>query len=115
MQVFSYWLSLRTGVNGLLNDGLSVHMAEFELQDGLKMGYYFDSMNYDVFGYSDDRTDSVVLEDTCYHVSPAPYLLDIDLIAASAVQPVVCVDSVNVGHDITGKSLLYCNLSLARL
>ena len=65
------------------------------------MGAYFDSMAYDVFGYSDEKHDSVILENTCYHVSPSPYLLDVDFIAANSVQPVVCVDSINEGVDIT--------------
>lgn len=65
------------------------------------MGVYYDSINYDAFGNSDDRSDSAVLVDTCYHIAPAPYLLDRDLISAHAVQPVVCVDSINEGSDIT--------------
>lgn len=88
-------------MNGLLQNGLSVHVAWFELESNMQMGAYYDSMNYDVFGNTDDRSDSVVLVDTCYHIAPAPYLLDRDLISANAVQPVVCVDSINVGSDIT--------------
>jgi len=76
-------------------------MAWFELQHNTQMGSWYDSMNYDVFGSTDDRGDSAVVVDTCYHISPTPYLLDRDLICANAVQPVVCVDSINEGTDIT--------------
>jgi hypothetical protein len=58
-------------------------------------------MNFDVFGATSDKSDSVILENSCYHVSPPPYMLDLDFISANAVQPVVCVGSVNVGSDIT--------------
>ena len=76
-------------------------MAWFELDSSMQMGAYYDSMNYDAFGHTDDRSDSVVIVDTCYHISPAPFLMDRDLISAHAVQPVVCVDSINEGSDIT--------------
>lgn len=99
--MYSYWLSYRTGVNGELSDGLSIHMVWFELEEGMNMGAYYDSLNYDVFGYSDDKADSELLANSCYHVSPTPYILDRDLISANAVQPVICVDSINKGSDIT--------------
>ncbi len=59
------------------------------------------SMNFDAFGGTTGRCDTIVLSNSCYHVSPPPYMLDIDFIAANAVQPVVCVGSVNPGSDVT--------------
>jgi hypothetical protein len=99
--VYSYWISYRTGVDGNLADGVSIHLVWYELEKGMNMGAYYDSLNYDAFGYSDDRKDSEVIVNSCYHVSPTPYILDRDLISANAVQPVVCVDSVNKGSDVT--------------
>lgn len=99
--VYSYWLSYRTGVDGFLSEGLSVHVAWFELQKSTMTGAWFDSMNYDAFGYSDNKADSVVIAKTCYHISPAGYLSDRDIVAANMVQPIVCVESIDKGKSIT--------------
>lgn len=99
-RVYSYWFSYRSGVDGLAESGLSVHLAWFEF--GGLFGASYDSMNYDAFGDTGDSTfDSFVLEGTCYIVDPASYLVDRDAVSADAVRPKVCVDSINTGSDVT--------------
>merc|ERR1712038_1102807 len=59
------------------------------------------SLNYDAFGDTFTREDSFVTVGTCYVVNPSSYMKDIDFEAAIAIQPVVCVDSIDEGKDIT--------------
>ena len=40
-------------------------------------------------------------ENTCYHVSPSSYMKDTDIIAAEAIQPVICVESIDVSKSVT--------------
>lgn len=96
-RVYSYWLSYRVGNDAV--KGLSVHVSWFDL--GGIFGATYDSMNYDAFGNTDSTADSFVVEDTCYHISPAPYVKDRDILSVDAVQPVVCVDAINSGSDVT--------------
>lgn len=96
--MYSYWLSYRTG-NQFSEKGLSIHMTYFELGDS-KFGAWHKRMNYDANGYSDEKWDSFVTEGSCYHMTPPGYLLDRDIVFASEVQPVVCVDAINVGTSI---------------
>ncbi len=98
-QVYSYWLSYRTG-NDYSTNGLSLHMTYFELGDST-FGAWHDSMNYDATGFTDNKADSFVSVGSCYHMSPPGYLLDRDVVSASAVQPVVCVDQLDTGSSIT--------------
>ena len=64
------------------------------------MGAWFDSMNYDAIGYSDNKADSVVKPNSCYHIHPSGYLADRSIVAAYAVQPVVCVKSIDKGKSL---------------
>ena len=75
-------------------------MAYFELGDST-FGAWHDSMNYDATGFTDNKADSFVLVGSCYHMSPPGYLLDLDVVSASAVQPFVCVDELDAGSSIT--------------
>lgn len=100
-QYFSTWLSYRgSGVDGKASGGLSVHLTWFG-DFGQEFGSSYDSMNYDAFGDSTLMIDSFVLPGTCYVIAPSIKVLDFDYLAADAIQPVVCVDSINVGSDIT--------------
>ncbi len=65
------------------------------------MGAWHDSMNFDASGFSDNKADSFVTVGKCYHMSPPGFILDRDVVSASAVQPVVCVNSINMGNSIT--------------
>lgn len=96
-RVYSYWLSYRVGNDAV--KGLSVHVSWFDL--GGIFGASYDSMNYDAFGNTDTTLDSFVAEETCYYISPAPYVRDRDILSAEAIQPVVCVDAINSGSDVT--------------
>jgi len=98
-RVYSYWFSYRSGVDGAAENGLSVHLTWFDL--GGLFGASYDSMNYDAFGDTDTTDDSFVLEGTCYSVDPAAYLMDRDIVSVDAVRPLICVDSINVGSDVT--------------
>jgi hypothetical protein len=99
--VYSYWFSYRgTGYNGAAANGLSVHLSWFNT--GGIFGASYDSHNYDAFGDTFGTTsDSFVVDKTCYHVFPSAYMKDRDLAAVMQVQPVVCVDSIDVGNSIT--------------
>jgi len=97
---FSYWLSYRTGVEGNAAKGLSIHLTWLSNFGG-PFGASYDSLNYDAHGNTDTVFDSFVLEGTCYHISPASKMKDYDSIASNAIQPVVCVDDINIGSDIT--------------
>lgn len=99
-QVYSYWLSYRTGVNDFLSGGLSIHVAWTELTKPSMMGAWYDSMNYDAIGYTDNKADSVVQPNSCYHIHPSGYLSDRNIVAAYDVQPVVCVGRLNKGTSI---------------
>mmetsp|Transcript_11930 Transcript_11930/g.24564 ORF Transcript_11930/g.24564 Transcript_11930/m.24564 type:complete len:263 (-) Transcript_11930:171-959(-) len=101
-QAFSYWLSYRgTGNDGLAAGGLSIHVSHFQVCDGM-FGSSYDSTNYDAFGNTaDDTTDSFVVPGTCYVVAPSVETMDIDFGAVDQVQPIVCVDGLNQGSDIT--------------
>ena len=97
--LYSYWFSYKIGVDGKAANGLTVHLSWFDL--GGYFGASYDSINFDAFGDTDTTDDSFVLENTCYHLSPPLYLKDRAYEAALQVQPVVCVDSVDVGNSIT--------------
>ena len=99
--VYSYWLSYRgTGYNGAAANGLSVHLSWFNT--GGIFGASYDSLNYDAFGDTFDSTsDSFILDNSCYYIFPSAYMKDRDYDAAMQVQPVVCVDSIDVGNSIT--------------
>ena len=97
--VYSYWISYRSGVDGDASGGISIHLSWFEMY-GL-VGSYYDSMMYDAFGHTSSKLDSFVLENSCYHISPASYMRDEDFDSVEMVQPVVCVDNINVGSDVT--------------
>ncbi len=58
-------------------------------------------MNFDAFGSSDDKSDSVVTANSCYVITPPPYMIDVDFIAANAVRPIICVGSVDIGSEIS--------------
>ena len=96
---FSYWLSYRTGVDGDASGGLSVHVGWFNL--GGTFGANFDSLNYDAHGDTESVLDSFVLPGTCYIVEPPVKLLEVNPFFAKQVIPQVCVDSLNVGSDVT--------------
>mmetsp|Transcript_18375 Transcript_18375/g.22495 ORF Transcript_18375/g.22495 Transcript_18375/m.22495 type:complete len:983 (-) Transcript_18375:152-3100(-) len=97
--VYSYWLSYRSGVDGIAQ-GLSVHLAWFELYDSM-FGAYYDSMFYYSNQWNDIKLDAIVKVGKCFHVSPASYLKDRDLLAVNSVQPVVCVESLDEGSSLT--------------
>lgn len=97
--LFSYWISYRSGVDGLASEGVQIHFTMFELFG--QFGSYFDSMIYDAYGDTDDKLDSFVVKDSCYRISPTAYMKDRDIISAEAVQPVICVDNINPGNDVT--------------
>ena len=96
--VFSYWLSYRSGVDDQAR-GISVHLTFFELYDS-KMGAYYDSLFYYAKGFSESKAEAVVRNGKCYHISPSSYLKDRVLLAAEAVQPVVCVNDFSVGSNV---------------
>ena len=96
--VYSYWLSYRSGVDGHAK-GLSIHLTMFELYSSY-FGAYYDSLNYYANGSIDSKYHSVVENGNCYHVYPASFIKDQDLLAAEAVQPLVCVNKSNLGSDI---------------
>lgn len=96
-KVFSFWFSYRSDPD--TRDGLSIHLSWFIL--GGHFGTYYDSLNFDAYGDTLTREDSFVVVNTCYVVNPSSYMKDIDFDAAIAIQPVVCVDSIDEGKDIT--------------
>jgi hypothetical protein len=97
---YSYWLSYRgVGVNGLAAGGLSVHFSWFAL--GEPYGASYDSMNYDAYGDTNTTLDSFVTPGTCYLVTPNGLMMDVDPASGFEIQPIVCVDSVNQGSNIT--------------
>ena len=97
-RLYSYWLSYKTGVDGVAQNGLTVHLSWFDV--GGYFGASYDSLNFDAYGDTDTTQDSFVTENTCFHLSPPGYLKDKALVAADLVQPVACVDSVNPGTNI---------------
>ncbi len=97
--LYSYWISYRSGVNGDASDGVSIHLAWFELY-GL-VGCYYDSLLYDTYAHTESKFDSFLGKDSCYHVSPSIYMKDRDFTSAQAVQPIVCVDDINPGSNVT--------------
>ena len=99
-EIYSYWLSYRTGNDGLAANGLSVHLSWFDVYGGF-FGASYDSMNFDAFGDTDTTFDSFVVENTCYHLAPPGYLKDNAFVAGWLVQPVVCVNSIDVGSSIS--------------
>mmetsp|Transcript_15971 Transcript_15971/g.19504 ORF Transcript_15971/g.19504 Transcript_15971/m.19504 type:complete len:936 (-) Transcript_15971:113-2920(-) len=98
--VYSYWISYRSGVDGDASNGITIHLAWFELYDSL-FGAYFDSMIYDAFGDTSSKLDSFVVDGTCYHISPPAYLKDLDFVSAESLHPVVCVDDITPGSKAT--------------
>ena len=99
--LYSYWLSYRgTGYDGAAANGLSVHLTWFYL-DGSNYGSQYDSLNYDAFGDTETTNDSFVENGSCYHIFPSAYMTDRAEDNVNAVQPVVCVDSIDVGNKIT--------------
>lgn len=97
--MYSYWLSYRSGVNGLAAIGLSVHLSWFSL--GGIFGAYYDSLSYDANGDTDSRFDSFVLPGTCYIIEPPLNLIEVDSLSAEQILPKVCVDHLNKESDIT--------------
>lgn len=99
--VYSYWLSYRGhGNDGLAAGGLSIHTSHFQLR-GL-FAATFNSMRIDAMGDTfNNMADSFVTPDTCYVVSPPALFMDLSPAAATAVQPIVCVDAVDKGKNIT--------------
>ena len=97
--VFSYWISYRSGVDGDASNGISIHLAWFELY-GLS-GSYHDSIRYDSMGHTETKFDSFVKENSCYQVSPLGFIRDRDYVSAEAVQPVICVGDINPGDAAT--------------
>ena len=95
--VYSYWVSYR-GENQRAAGGLSVHLVWYML--GGDFGMTYDSLNYDVYGGSDGMDDSFVTVGTCYHISPAAYMLDRTLQGVNEVQPVICADSIDFGKSM---------------
>ena len=95
---FSYWFSYRSGIRPAA-EGLSIHLGIFIL--GGPLGASYDSISYDAKGNTPSRWDSFVRKDTCYHVSPSSFMKDLDFLAAEAIQPVVCVESVDIRNSIT--------------
>ena len=88
---------------GFAAKGLSVHLTYFYSQRE-PFGAEYDSQNYDAFGDTTDvdgRRDSFVEVGTCYHIFPSAYMKDIDITSVTEVQPVVCVDSIDLGTSIT--------------
>ena len=98
-RLYSYWLSYRSGVDGLAAKGLSMHLTWFDL--GGHFGASYDSLSFDAFGNTATRMDSFAIENTCYHLNPPAFLKDQALVPSEKVQPVVCIDSVNEGSSIT--------------
>ena len=98
-RLYSYWLSYKTGVDGIAQNGVTAHLSWFDV--GNHFGASYDSLNFDAFGNSDTTEDSFVIENTCFHLAPPGYLKDRALIAGYLIQPVVCVDSVDPGISIT--------------
>ncbi len=96
--VFSYWLSYRSGVDGVA-PGILVHLSIFEIYNST-FGAYYDSLLYYAKGKSEERGDAAIRKGNCYHIAPASYIKDQNLLAAEAVQPVVCVDDINVGSSV---------------
>jgi hypothetical protein len=99
--VYSYWLSYRgTGYDGAAAGGLSVHLSWYRL--GGIFGATYDSQNYDAIGNTRDTTsDSFVTNNSCYYIFPGGFMKDKDYISSIQVQPVVCVNSIDVGNSIT--------------
>jgi len=99
--VYSYWLSYRgAGYNGAAASGLSVHLSWFRL--GGIFGAEYNSQNYDAIGNTRATTsDSFVTNDSCYYIFPGGFMKDKDYVSSIQVQPVVCVNSIDVGNSIT--------------
>lgn len=97
--VYSYWISYRAGVDGDMAEGVSVHLAWFELF-GL-FGAYYDSILIDAIGDTESKFDAFIRNNSCYHLSPSAYLKDRDFASSEAVQPVICVNNVDPGSEIT--------------
>jgi hypothetical protein len=97
-QVYSYWLSYRAGY-GESRVGLSIHVARFYMFG--QFGAQFESINFDAFGNTTGTEDSFVLPNTCYHIQPPGLLMDIDPSSVEQIQPIVCVDNIDVGNSIT--------------
>ena len=95
---YSIWLSYRSGVDGLASGGLGVHAARITL--GGLFGGRYRAYSYDAHGSTESVFDSFVLPDTCYVIEPPLLIPEIDF-PAKQVVPQVCVDSLNVGTDIT--------------
>jgi hypothetical protein len=95
---YSYWLSYRTGYRESRN-GISMHVTRLNL--GGLYGAQFDSLNFDAHGNTTTTADSFVLPGTCYLMQPPGLLMDIDPSSVEQVQPLVCVDSIDVGNSIT--------------
>lgn len=98
-RTYSYWLSYRSGNDGLAAIGLSAHIAWFTVS-GI-MGASFDSWNFDAFGNTPSTFDSFILPGTCYILAPPYNIMQVDIGVASLIQPIVCVDSINEEVDIT--------------
>lgn len=97
-RVYSYWLSYRSDPD--TQGGLSIHLSWF-FNLGGNFGAEYDSLSYDAYGDTFTREDSFVTVNTCYVVNLSAYMKDIDFESAMAIQPVVCVDSIDEGKDIT--------------
>lgn len=92
---YSYWLSYRgAGNDGKARQGLSVHTTRFML--GSTYGAQMDSLNFDAFGDTATTSDSFILPNTCYLITPPGALMDVDATAPEQIQPIVCVDDIDV-------------------
>ena len=97
-KTYSYWFSYRSGIRPAA-EGLSIHLGIFML--GGPVGASYDSVSYDAGGNTPSRWDSFVLPNTCYHVSPSSFMKVTDIIAVEATQPVICVESIDIGKSVT--------------
>ncbi len=97
--VHSYWISYRAGGDGDAFNGASIHQVWWELYGSA--GSYFYSMMYDTSGHTPSKQDSFLEVGSCYQISPSAYMKDRDSDSVEGVRPVICVEGVNEGVDIT--------------
>jgi hypothetical protein len=99
--LFSYWLSYRgSSVAGRARKGLSVHLTSLYGFGGPFAAYY-DSVNFDAVGDTPETTDSFVLPNTCYVLTPPVMLMKVNYDEAQRIRPVVCVNDIELGASIT--------------
>lgn len=107
--LYSYWLSYRGhGNDGEAAGGLSIHATHFQLRG--MFAATFNSLNFDAHGDTKTTEDSFVLPNTCYVVAPPALFMDQSPEAVEQVQPIVCVDDLKRGRNIT-ISVSFLNLA----